>query len=204
MRNYIDYIKSEFQKITNGQTIKTLDELARMVIKTIKSNNDTLCGFSWDIRYAKHIYTWHCAPIVEREQRIHDPSRGDKYYPGFSGRVWIRFGERPIPWAFDTFKYTLTYPGTGGFGAYDGPWQSISTFYYRNKLQEKQVPKLNLYSWDYRFFLDDFPDLDEVKHQRLIAILKNERFTMSHHFLWEDPDMLAYDQQLIGQYTKRP
>src|ERR1700727_2046995 len=133
-------LKEKFLRIV-GKEPETLDELAHGVIKVIESQTTKIwngniylqhpikvLGFSWDIWYRSTVSNSHSAP--EGKQTNWGGYKTDipTSYPGWEGRVWIRYA--PIKnghhISSTPFCNTLTHPGTGGSGTYDGPWSALS------------------------------------------------------------------------------
>lgn len=199
---------------------RNLNELAQVVIDTINRNTVSdasdcrVVGFSWNIQHGL-VRTSHNHPI-RHEKRDTDPYSRSEY--GWSGRVWIRYSDELRHWGSDGFASSLTYPGTGGGGSYDGPWTDISTAHYkkyarniRNRkdhdeyVSAKQYPKICCYSWDYRFYDSDWPELAEMAEwnkKRSWAILasKSHGPEPRHHFIWEDEETKAADNLFLAEY----
>jgi hypothetical protein len=210
-----------------GKEPETLDEIAQSVIATVNSQKDRngkqikLSGFSWNISYRSSVRNSHDAPVgyPKKWSSFDKGPNGEELpngYPGFEGRVWIRYADR-----FDTFARnlsgTLTYPGTGGGGAYDGPWQNIETAWWQkygyNMDKTATYPRPELYSWDYRFFTYDWPKVaelvsahfEEYDKECVFARLQGKREWelpknpgLHHKFLWEDAEMKAADDAFIA------
>ena len=118
-------------------------------------------------------------------------------YPGYQGRVWIRYRHKPQGFkSSDNFRETLTYPGTGGGGGYDGPWQHISSLRWQNK-----DPGIAVYSWDYHFFLSDFPELAKsLEQEKLMNILSNVTPDQHHTYHQEHPDIVHEDSIYLYEH----
>ena len=162
------YIKDRAQKVY-GTEPKTMDELADCVIKLINSYKDSwgnmnprVVGFEWDLQYSSKVSNSHSAPEDGTTNW-----RGEKGiptgYPGFVGRVWVRFAENNeiIGYGSDPFAITLTHTGSGGVG-HGGMW-----------------------TWDYKIFLSDWPEIENlINQQRCWNLIAGEDFKFSHKFLW--------------------
>lgn len=224
--------KQQFIKDIYGKYPETLDEVAESVIAVLSQTLAPVLGFAWDIRYNKKISNSHNAPIAGH---TNFSSRGrnnkDLHYPGFSGRVWIRFAKGPDFFGMSReFSDTLTHTGTGGGGSYDGLWTAISTASYNTRkrvnsdsIHTKYIykyPELECYSWDYKIFLSDFPGIAapispaEVAHEleedrkRTWAKIKGtyyhpKTFVYKHHFEYEDPIVKAADEAFLEQYINK-
>ncbi len=194
------------QRILNiyGKEPSTYDELAHCVIAVANSNSANeeihVVGFAWNIVYSDNISNYHNAPLGKETNRSghEDVPRG---YPGFSGRVWIRYSRAPNGWGSDSLQSTLTYPGTGGGGAYGGIWRNISNQRYKRSKSDIFVEKCHCYGWDYKIFLEDWPLIGQyigVKHTW--DILQNgKRSPIAHQFEWNDPDTLEDDIIFLQQ-----
>ena len=206
--NYLRNIKDRLLKIY-GKEPESLDELARCVIKVISEQKSTrdassrkcnVVGFCWDIVHSPRISNTHSSPI---DGVTNWGSKPDKPtgYPGWTGRVWIRYEQEYPTFSSDPFSATLTHPGTGGFGSYNGPWEQISTAYYKRH-GHKVASKFNrpaVYSWDYRFYQSDWPVLsDEINKLEMFHKLAGTNTNKKHYFLWEDSDQKIKDAEFIA------
>jgi len=209
-------IKQQFKRNAvkiYGKEPATLDELAELVIAVInltprKSANPAIpvkvVGFSWNITHTSEVSNSHYAPINGETNWSGDKKNSTKRYPGWQGRVWIRFNKDPIGFASDHFPATLTYPGTGGAGAYNGPWGAMCSAWYRTyrigtKRKSIRYPEPECLSWDYRFFDSDWPMLMEGYEKQRVWDILGDRATAipTHNFLWEDPEVKAADELFI-------
>jgi hypothetical protein len=99
----------------------------------------------------------------------------------------------------------LSYPGTGGVGGYNGPWEAVSVARWKRhgySKTKKTYPKINCYSWNYKIFLSDWPGLQTgIEQQRIVDKLAGvvTRAGIQHRFLWEDPITKAADAAFIAE-----
>ena len=131
---------------------------------------------------------------------------------GWLGRVWVRYAGRCESFGSDPFKATLTYPGTGGWGGYNGPWEQLNNAWhkvvspqcYRNgrriPVPKDLYPEPQAYSWDYRLFDQDWPGVTEnLERQQMWDLLSDRKpQTITHEFLWEDPEIAAQDREFMS------
>ena len=195
-----------------GREPENLDELAQAIIKTIDTTNSgwydskELCkvvGFSWNISYGA-ASNLHSAPMNGKQNWSRRDKNLPTSYPGWTGRVWIRYSDRLHSGSSRAFGNTLTYPGTGGGGGYDGPWESISNARWRRygrRSVKDFYPEIDCYSWDYRFYLSDWPALqNEIKKQqvynKLAGIIDSNPM---HRFLWEDTEVKIADAAFMAE-----
>ena len=99
-----------------GSEPRTMDELAWAVIKTIEStktdqyNGQNLCkvvGFAWAMGHGT-VRNTHSAPMNgEQNWSASDPNIPTGY-PGWNGRVWIRYKDRNTSGSSEAFRSTLT------------------------------------------------------------------------------------------------
>lgn len=194
-----------------GREPETLDELARCVIHMINSQERCkhsekkffkVLGFAWDIAYGGMISNSHSSPegYPQNFQRREDVVKG---YPGWSGRVWIRYAEECRSYGSMPFNKTLTHTGTGGGGSYNGPWSQVSHHRwkrYGNMRPKDAYPEIRQYSWDYRFYELDWPLLAHwVEKQKMWAELSGQAWDNRHRFEWTDPDVFAADAKFIAE-----
>jgi len=185
-----------------GREPRGLDDLARCVIAVINHRRPVV-GFAWQISKSAKVSNSHSAPL----DGVHNWSRKPELpmgYPGWQGRVWIRYAAPDRGFGSDAFHETLTDTGTGGFGSYDGPWTGISKVRwetYGYKTRGKNVyPEPQIYSWGYRFYDSDWPDLYK---DDLFDIIANKPKVNTHKFLWNDPKVEQSDTEFISQQKSK-
>lgn len=152
----------------------TLDELAHTIIGTVNTFSDAkIDGFVWRIK-RKKIQASHNAP-VGKVPNFTVP----EFFFGWSGRLWVRYKTMPKSFGSDPFRNTLTYTGTGGAGTYDGPFTDSK----------------NSFSWEYRFYEDDWPTLKKnLSQERLLKTLSHDEkggrtfLNPYHNFEWYGSD----------------
>ena len=216
-----------------GKQPETLDEIAEACIAVISKESVKVVGFAWSIKHKSKVSNSHSAPLDGYSNwGGHDVYGAKRGYPGFDGRVWIRYATDPDFMSMsDSFNSTLTYTGSGGGGSYEGLWSTISIAEYRTRKQPKDhrfrvihaYPSVRCYSFDYRFFQSDFPLLrtdpkillaDEYrafeKEQDDLELwnklqgnyCNRAKFELAHHFEWEDPETKAADDKFIAEWRK--
>jgi len=190
---------------TWGREPTGLDDLAQCVIAVLnqqpanryhpaRSQRVKVAGFGWNINRGTVSNTHDC-PINGVTNWGGRNDNAPTGYPGWHGRVWVRYAEKNSSGGSDPFPATLTYPGTGGFGGYNGPWERLYQDWYKHHRNKKKLTyaEPQIYSWDYRFFDEDWPDLYQ---DHLIGALKND-LIRSHSFVWFDPEVEAQDRAFI-------
>lgn len=175
-----------------------LDRVAHAVIDKI-SQQTPVAGFSWEIRFYTSVSNTHEAPQNGVRNFTGDPDLPTGY-PGFGGCVWIRYGddhEKHLPGS-EPFGGTRTYPGTGGSGGYNGPWTRTHSLWHKHrKILRDEFPEPSIYSWNYRFFLEDWPNLKKrVEQQRIVSALTGESEREIFNYLWIDPDYVERDRAM--------
>lgn len=182
-----------------------LDSVAESVIRTI-SKKIPVAGFSWQIRFRDRVSNTHSAPRKGVQKFVVD-SELPLGYPGFMGRVWVRYAETCPSFGSAPFRQTLTHTGSGGFGDYSGIWTRLYSMWYKHKeILSRDFPEPQIYSWDYRFFLADWPNLEKrVEQQQLLDVLTDEdslSFTRTHNYRWEDPVFIERDRLMFQEVSK--
>ena len=189
-----------------GSEPQTLDELAQCVIAALNQqpiqrtrSRVRVLGLAWELRWGM-VSNSHYAPIAG----VTNWSRRDPGlptgYPGWTGRVWVRYATRINVFGSDPFQYTLTYPGTGGWGAYSGPWSGLYHLWYTQTKESAQAyPEPQIYSWDYRIFGQDWPAVARsYEAQDTWAALQGQTVVhATHRFRWEDPSTNVRDQAFM-------
>lgn len=186
----------------------TLEQLFEIVRLEIDNQSDDggpiVTGLAWDIRYNEKVSNSHECPINGQKKNWSGCDENiTRNYPGFTGRVWIRIRENSgIGWTGDYFKKSLTYSGTGGFGNYDGLWKAISSARFKTYglRHSDEFPALNIYSWDYKIFSDDFPLIVDtwVKENLFNVIQTNKtKIHIVSNLVWEDPATKQLDDAFM-------
>ena len=179
-----------------------LDELGYWVIDQIKKDlvDNELLGFAWDIAYREKVSNSHNAP-KKGVTNFFNEQMLPKGYPGFRGVVWYRTkNDHKLENPFIKFPSTMTHTGSGGGGAYGCDlWKDYYNWYYKSKCNDKSLYP-HVYSYDYRFFLMDFPELEKVINDELVLCeLKNKKFNNAlHHFSWFDEETREKDLTLMS------
>lgn len=194
-----------------GKDPGTLNELAECVRAVIESQTNAR---SWDARNptktSKPVkklkvlsFAWniHYSEQILKSEKINSL----EFNPGFVGRVWIRYEEEPIRGS-TPFALTSTYPGTGGLGSYFGPSADIAQARYLSRLQDLDIeyPEVHCYSWDYHFYLSDWPELTKSinKHKMWNKLKDNGQFSLRHRYEWIDPATKIADEEFIAQVNQ--
>lgn len=204
-----------------GNEPKTLDELGHAMIKFLNTNKHRarfdreiyngvgVVGLAWNVLYSDSVSNSHDCPLngVTNWRVENDKPRG---YPGFKGRIWIRYARELDTWGSDPIREYLGYPGSGGAGGYSGPWSDIAKAYYeryghKSVGGKQRFIKPDIYSWDYRFYIDDWPELAKmVEHQRTFQLLQSQQFAIDHAFEWNDERTIARDEEMLEYIRKFP
>jgi hypothetical protein len=202
---------------------ETLDEVAKCVIAVI-NNCDSgdryerkskiegvkklkVLGFSWDITYGEASNS-HSAPLNGKTNWSGRDKTAPRYYPGWNGRVWIRYDGYSSNAGSEPFERTLTHVGTGGGGGYNGPWEALAVARwkrYGHTDPKDSFPAPQIYSWDYRFYLSDWPMLeDSIRQQRVYDKLAGKPTDMRHKFQWEDTATMIKDAEFLAYCATHP
>lgn len=146
-------------------------------------------GLSWNLTYSNSVSNSHHAPKGKPTNWGAYDKEIPRGYPGFSGRIWIRYENQPVSFGSSPFDGTCVHTGTGGAGNYRHPiWERLGGLFY------KRSPKLydkvwHPFSWDVKIFIEDFPELEQAV---MVEILKsnfnNGRSQRAYNFAWEDTD----------------
>lgn len=179
-----------------GKEPAGLDDLARCVMAIINSNCKTpILGFKWNMTHGT-VSNTHSCPLNGVRNWNNSPDKPIRY-PGWTGRVWIRYADGTGRGS-EHFNGTLTYPGTGGFGGYDGDWEQVYKAYmkvHRYRRGKPEVyPEPQIYSWDYRFYDSDWPDLYKPF---LFDMLAGKGYPTRHMFSWNDPVTRIRDEEFM-------
>lgn len=211
-------IKDNLLKVY-GREPRDLDDLAHCVIAVINSqiNSDSwsrkkkvtedrphrVVGFAWDIRWAAAISNTHSSPEGYPQNFGRDKPGVPTGYPGYHGRVWIRYADEPRSWGSSPFEATLTHTGTGGAGSYRGPFEEVAAAHYHrygHRVSRDSYPEINCYSWDYRIFDYDFPELARAREKHEVwCRLANTNPSYGHTFEWHDVNTQIADAEFMAE-----
>lgn len=185
-----------------GNEPDNMDDLARSVMKVISFRTPIL-GFAWNVRHGDVSNTHYCPESGVTNWGGRN-SKVPRSYPGWTGRVWIRYApHKKDIFGSDSFSQTLTYPGTGGGGCYDGPFKEVYNTFWKRFLRDRKsatYPEPDIYSYDYRFFDDDWPLIGSmVSQQKMLGKLSGKQVILHHMFEWQDPDTVKKDQEFIEE-----
>jgi len=204
------------------QEPRTLDELAHVVMavanayvyrqlsrgKLTETPTPPVVGFAWNICWTDHVSNSHSSPEGMSQNWTgrgvdKDGNPIPRGYPGWTGRVWIRYADAPQTFGSEPLNRTLTHSGTGGGGSYSGPWKDICNQHYNRYGHRRgpgMYPRPACYSWDYRIYAQDWPLVaEQIDKERMWAILKNESFFGGHNFEWNDHVVRAADQAFLAE-----
>jgi hypothetical protein len=186
-----------------GYEPKTLDELGNGVCAVIQHNlgkRARLEGLKWDVSYSPGVSNYHNCPFDGVKNWGNEYPERPSAYPGFAGRVWARYSNDPGGFGDVLFQGTGTHTGTGGYGAYSGPWQEITSEYYRHSGRKAGPYCL---SWDYKFFIQDWPLVGKnLEREFTMKRLKEERLTKVHTFEFYDTAAHKEDARFIAERQK--
>ena len=214
-------IKENILKVY-GREPKSLGELAQCVIEVIDSQenrdhwynpkkhkprefkNHKVVGFAWDVSRSEEVSNTHSAPEGYPQNWARRDESLPKSYPGWTGRVWIRYADDPYSFSSSgTFEKTLTHTGTGGFGGYNGPWEGVGSARFRrygHSNTKTAYPEIHYYSWDYRFYDLDWPEIAKsYEKARVIHHLGGPALVRQHSFKWTDPETEFRDNEFLAE-----
>ena len=215
-------IKENILKVY-GREPKTLNELAQCVIEVIESQqnidgwynekkhkprkfkNHKVVSFAWQVHRSEEVSNSHSAPEGYPENwgcKANLPTG----YPGWKGRVWIRYQDEPYSFLCSgSFKKTLTHTGSGGAGAYDGPSSAIGSARFRrygHGEPKGAYPEIHCYSWDYRFYDLDWPEIAKAyEKSKVINHLGGPAPVKDHYFCWTDPETEHCDNEFLAEFA---
>ena len=189
-----------------GREPESMDELACCVIKVI-AHEHPVVGFAWDIEH-RAVSNSHECPMDGKTNWGGREQDAPRNYPGWQGRVWVRYSKPTPSFGNNPFDRSLTYPGTGGWGSYEGPFQSIATAWdrqYGHNAPKTAYPEPQVYSWDYRIFDSDWPGVtEEMRTQMTFNKIAGIDSIYKHKFEWHNPETLTKDAEFIAYYASHP
>lgn len=205
-------IKKRLQEIY-GREPSTLDELGDCIKAVAMERSDGgLLGLVWDVKYKESVSNSHYSPVgYPQNWRGNEVGKDGTPlpvgYPGYFGRVWLRFKSEGRNFGSSGLDNTLTYTGTGGFGAYHGPWEAVSNARFKIcgwNIKSKIYPEPKCYSYDFRFFMLDWPEIaNSFEKYQVWQELSGTANPMLHHqYGWIDPETEERDTKFINKYFR--
>lgn len=201
-----------------GREPRDLDDFAHCIIAVLNRQSATrqsygkprkdhrlvkVAGMAWNIKFSQGVANTHECPIDGVTNWDGRTEGAPRAYPGWLGRVWVRYAEDVDGFGSDPWHATLTYPGAGGSGGYGGPWEKLYRCWYeaggRKRGSKVDMPEPRIYSWDYKFFLQDWPSLEAQLTWDILADWPNQ----NHKFQWEDPEIVQQDQEFLKKFGER-
>jgi hypothetical protein len=189
---------------------ETMSELADLCIARVNANfkdpmyvreckhrgidtDNRVVGFSWQVKYSKCVSNTHDAPKGKKTNWGYRDKDYPNGFPGFEGRVWIRYENSPVSfYSSDVFNKTCFHTGTGGFGCYNHPvWEKLTNKLLNKGKNRKRFDSIwHSYSWDFRFFTEDFPQVEEMLMWEKLR--GTDYASLIHHCEWEDRVQLKW------------
>lgn len=182
-----------------------MEELALFVVNVSnhgKTEEQLITGISWDVTSGP-VSNTHNSPITG-VQNWRGESNLPRSYTGFSGRVWIRKnGEDEFISLGERISKSFTYTGSGGGGSYNGPWEELEQQYIKHKGLFEYKKELRLFSWDYKFYTDDFPFLYQYEEDKLVARMQgsNKEPVFKSKVFWESEDVKKKDEIFRKEFS---
>lgn len=181
-----------------------MEELALFVVNVsnhLKTEKQLITGIAWSVT-SRHVSNTHHSPItgVKNWRGDHNLPRS---YNGFYGRLWIRKnGEDEFISLSERIAKSFTYTGSGGGGSYNGPWGDLEQQYIKHKGLPESRNELRLFSWDYRFYTDDFPFLLQYEEDKLFVMMQgsNKEPEFKSEVFWESEDVKKKDEIFRKEY----
>jgi len=195
---------------------KTLDEIGPYFIEQMNKLGPEVVGLSWNVRWSNRVSNTHRAPKGYKTNFGFLPTLPTGF-PGWEGRVWIRFKDRPDFMGLSNMMgENGIHPGSGGGGAYDGPWAKIGHAAYLAGLKYDEQP--HCFSWDAKIFDLDWESVDSIRINKQEYERQYSEYSIaktwailqgnysppfnfkapSHKFEWTDPVTLIEDKKFIA------
>jgi hypothetical protein len=186
-------LQSLFDKHGEPETIHDMGEFIK------KASGDKLVGLQLELVFSEKVSNSHHSPIGKPQNWSSRNNDLPTSYPGYQGRIWFRAREdhSATGWSHNLVRngsVAIGHVGTGGYGAYSGPWETIYGIQYRLQRTKLVTPRINCYSYDYRIFVEDFPNLWT---QYLSDGLAGEVRHRTCKFSWTDPEILEQDKNTM-------
>jgi len=191
-----------------GKDPETLDELFEMVKVLAKDNlqqkGNKLLGLGWNITEDANVSNSHQSPIGRKINWCGKEKGEPRHFKGYNGRVWLRVDSNYNGWGSDILDDTATHAGSGGGGAYNGQWEKISHAYFKAPTRIKDMfASPELYSYDYKIFLQDFKALQENVEKDLVWDILNDNVVRKNKILWwNDNEQVLKDYEFLALIEK--
>lgn len=177
----------------------------------VESKGPLVGGLAWSVSYRDSVSDTHSCPASSGINWGCKPGQ-PKGYPGYSGRVWVRYNYRlpdQFTWGSDLFQRSQFFTGTGGAGGYDGPWSALASAHfsrYGHSHKKGQYPNIDCYSWDFRFYHDDFPlirDLWVKRNLFNVVATGKTNINLEQYRVWEDPATAEADKAFMEECKEK-
>lgn len=185
----------EALKLVGDSTVQKLNkhfysiEYVKMAKRRNVDTANRVVGFSWNLTYSNRISNTHSAPKGKRSNWGCYDKDLPIGYPGFSGRIWVRYENHPVSFGSSPFENTCVHTGTGGAGNYDHQKWSALKLYTKNRKLADEI--WHTYSWDVKIFVEDFPELEEaITFEILKGDFENGSTRRTYQYNWEDNEQL--------------
>ena len=184
-----------------------------------KISNAQVLGLAFDMSWHESVSNTHSAPrggVTNwgGRETFSDGSPKPTGYPGWSGRVWVRYSGHRRNGCYlgsDPFSGSGMHTGTGGWGAYNGPWQPACTAYHKLRLHNNRkysrkvrgIQEPVCYSWDCRAYASDFPELLEAFNmERAMLKLQGTGSLPTFDFEYTDVETQLQDHSMIAKWKE--
>lgn len=177
---------------------KTMDELGHWIVRVAQYRGFPVVGLAWELIYNPDVSNSHSSPVNGQTNfnRREDLPKG---YPGWTGRVWIRYANSEFGkhHGSDALNRVQTYTGKVSLGSYGGPWEDVARDIHRQGHPDP-VAELKIYSYSYQIFEDDWPAVRRWREQQsIVRILQGQDgLSLTHNFFWMDPETRARDKEI--------
>jgi hypothetical protein len=182
--------------VLNAQPAST-----NMYAKPIK-----VIGLHWDVEHRALISNTHECPLDGVTNWGGDRPGAPRGYPGWQGRVWVRYADPIDSFGNSPWDATVTHPGTGGWGSYEGVWKNICGKHYQvfgGNRKMATYPQPQCYSWDFKIFDQDWECIPrEITWVLLNSVNPVPGSKMTHKFDWDDPHTVKWDKEFMEHYKE--
>jgi len=210
-KSVLDHPNKKYTMKVFGKDPETLDEVFDSVIAIVNDqcrlNNEPdveVVGLEIALTYTPEVSNTHECPLLGTTNWGGNDKTAPRNYPGFQGFICIRYNKDNESFMDHYLGHTLTHTGSGG-GGHTGPWGKIKTAYYDAPRHiQKTFERPEILRWDYKIFLDDFPELAGWVNKQMTSdmLVHGEINPITFNRTWHLKEQVQADKKFKAKFKK--
>jgi hypothetical protein len=181
--------------------VTSIDEMCEFIRSTTANNcynsirdgrRLLLTGLALSMQWSDRVSNSHSCPINGTTNWDCDDTLPTGY-PGFNGRIALRFDRSPTGFSTDVLHGSCAHGGSGGWRPSVKVWKDVS-----RRATDANLPG-HYTEYELRIYVEDFPKLarhmEQLKTMHLLQF-PDKPFLLLRDYVWIDPLQQALDDQL--------